>query len=101
MVTYKSSMPEITLKYKSGNYNKIKIIKSNDAYEFFLHIFNADTIEYLEEAIVLLLNRHNNTIGFVKLSTGRTVGTVVDTKVLFSIALQAGAHAIILAHNHP
>ncbi|HKG07569.1 MAG TPA: JAB domain-containing protein, partial [Pedobacter sp.] len=32
---------------------------------------------------------------------GGVAGTVIDPKVIFSIALKANASNIILAHNHP
>jgi DNA repair protein RadC len=101
MITYKSPLPEITIKYKKGDFKKIKIERSKDAYELFKELFNADTIEYTEESVVLFLNRLNATIGFVKLSSGGMIGTVVDKRVVMTLALQCGAYAIILAHNHP
>jgi len=50
---------------------------------------------------VLLLNRANRVLGFVKISEGGVSGTVVDPKKIFQIALKANASGIILAHNHP
>lgn len=101
MITYKSNLPEVTLKYKSGEFKKSKIHTSRDCYEIVKEMFNSDTLEYIEEFIVLLLNRANNTIGWVKLSSGGITGTVVDVRVLFTIALQSGASSILIAHNHP
>lgn len=37
----------------------------------------------------------------VQLSKGGITGTVVDIRLAFKQALQLGAVAIILAHNHP
>ncbi|HEX5000915.1 MAG TPA: JAB domain-containing protein [Bacteroidia bacterium] len=35
------------------------------------------------------------------MSIGGTTGTVVDPKLVFSVALKCNAHGIILCHNHP
>ena len=40
-------------------------------------------------------------MGFTKISSGGTTGTVVDLKVVFQTALKVNAHFIILCHNHP
>ncbi|MCC6837884.1 MAG: JAB domain-containing protein [Bacteroidia bacterium] len=61
----------------------------------------SDKIHYLEESLMMLLNRANRLIGYTKLSIGGTTGTVVDLKVIFQTALKANAQSIILFHNHP
>lgn len=60
-----------------------------------------DDLEYREEFFVLMLNRANRLIGWVRLSSGGISGTVADPKMIFQAALLANASAIILAHNHP
>ena len=50
---------------------------------------------------MLLLNRRNSVLGIVDVSIGGISGTVIDPKVVFVVALKAGASGIILAHNHP
>jgi len=60
-----------------------------------------DRIELLEEFKVMLLNRHNKVLGVASISVGGMEATIVDPKVVFSIALKAKASQIILAHNHP
>lgn len=54
-----------------------------------------------EEFWVLILNRANKIQSQHRISVGGLSGTVADPKVIFKIALQQGASAIILAHNHP
>lgn len=95
------TLPEIKLSYKTGTFEKTKIESSSTAALILRKMYDADLLEYREEFIMILLNRSNLTIGFVKLSTGGLSGTVVDPKMIFSIALKAGASAIILSHNHP
>lgn len=79
----------------------ITIQSSTDAYKVFKQIFNADTFDWVEESIILCLNRANKVVGFYKISSGGTTGTVVDPKVIFTVALNCAASGIILAHNHP
>lgn len=60
-----------------------------------------DRMEFLEEFKILLLNRRNRVLGVVNISSGGVSGTVADPKVIFAIALKAGASGVILSHNHP
>jgi DNA repair protein RadC len=48
-----------------------------------------------------MLNRSARVLGIYEASSGGTVGTVVDAKLIFIAALKANASSIILAHNHP
>jgi DNA repair protein RadC len=50
---------------------------------------------------MITLNRANEVISVDKLSSGGTSGVIVDSKVVFTIALKLTGHSIILAHNHP
>ncbi|MFC2176009.1 DNA repair protein RadC [Bacteroidota bacterium] len=54
-----------------------------------------------EEFWVVFLNRANHVIGIENISKGGVSGTVVDPKVVFKLAVQYPASAIILCHNHP
>ncbi len=54
-----------------------------------------------EEFWILLLNNSNKVIHQQKLSTGGITGTIVDVRILFKIALEHQAIALILCHNHP
>ncbi|MBP6826108.1 MAG: DNA repair protein RadC [Saprospiraceae bacterium] len=54
-----------------------------------------------EEFWVLLLNKANEVFSRERLSTGGMSGTVVDVKMLFKVALDARAAAVIAIHNHP
>ncbi len=78
-----------------------QITSSADSYKVLQQCFSADTINYSEEFILLLLNKANRLIGWVKISAGGIAGTVCDQRIIFAIALQTGATSIILAHNHP
>lgn len=54
-----------------------------------------------EEFWVLYLNNSNKVIHKAQLSKGGMTGTVVDTRIVFKIALEYNAISLILTHNHP
>ncbi|MEZ4778974.1 MAG: DNA repair protein RadC [Flavobacteriaceae bacterium] len=54
-----------------------------------------------EEFWIVYLNNSNKVLQTMQLSKGGITGTVVDIRLAFKNALQLGAIAIILAHNHP
>ena len=101
MKEYKSLLPEITLKYKKGETKKYQITTSRDTNDILKVLFNTDTVELCEECLCIFLNRNNNTIGWWRVSQGGMTGTVVDVRLILVTALNCGATAIILAHNHP
>ena len=78
-----------------------KICKSSDAFNVLQNFWPVQRIEYQEDFFILLLNKANKVIGICNLSTGGMSATVVDLKIMFSVALKAAASAIIMAHNHP
>jgi DNA repair protein RadC len=96
-------LPELKIRVerKQGDGSTYQVTSSKTAYQFFYSIFDADTILWTEESAMIILNRANEIIGYSKISSGGTAGTVVDAKVIFTKALLAGGHSIILAHNHP
>ena len=95
------SICEIQVSYTNKNNNKTKITSSNIAYELLLIYWNKGTIELQEEFKILLLNRANEVLGIYPVSKGGVSGTLVDPKLVFSVALKCNASSIILAHNHP
>lgn len=98
-MSYKVS--EISIVYKPKKGKRPQITESIHAFHVLLDIYDWNTIEYQETFWVLFLNRSNRVIGAHKLSVGGRNGTVVDARILFTVALKANAVAIILSHNHP
>lgn len=93
---------EIEIKFSGAKKTELKqITSSQDCFELAKLLFDKSTIDWTEEMILVCLNRANKVIGYYKLSSGGTAGTVCDPKVIFTIALQACASSIILMHNHP
>ncbi len=77
---------------------RVKITKSNDVFLFFKDVFQ--DLQH-EECHLLLLNRANEIIHTQQISKGGVAGTVVDGKLVYKIALDYLASALILCHNHP
>lgn len=54
-----------------------------------------------EEFWVLYLNNSNKVLSKSQQSKGGIMGTLVDVRLVFKTALEIGATALILCHNHP
>lgn len=54
-----------------------------------------------EEFWVIYLNRRNEVVKKSNISKGGVSGTIADGKIIFKIAIELLASAIILCHNHP
>lgn len=99
------NIPEFTLPnvFKAQTVSKehaIKITESTICYNTLKPIYESlDTDS--EHFVILFLNRNNIIMSYQVLSTGGTIGTIVDPKKLFKSALLAGAKGLILSHNHP
>lgn len=92
---------EIVYKPKFQRDNLEKITNSLGAANLLRKSYNENTIECQEEVIVLFLDNANHVIGLQKLSKGGVSSTVVDTRLILSVALKSFASSIILSHNHP
>ncbi|RZL09095.1 MAG: DNA repair protein [Pedobacter sp.] len=78
-----------------------KINHSKDAYNILFNNWDQGRIELNEQFYILLLNRANNVIGMTEISSGGFSGTLVDPKLVFSIALKSCSAGLVLCHNHP
>nr|WP_304608124.1 DNA repair protein RadC [Lentiprolixibacter aurantiacus] len=84
--------------YSKSNKKRIHIKDSNGAYQV---LFPKLACLPHEEFWILYLNNANRVIHEFQLSKGGITGTLVDVRLLLKKALQVGAVALILAHNHP
>lgn len=101
--SFQENISQISLVYK----NKVKAIErpkvcqSSDAYRIFRENWNDLTINLFEEFKVLLLDNSNRCMGISTISKGGLTSTLVDTRLIFALALKARSHRILLGHNHP
>ena len=93
---------ELKLTYKTtvNINNQPTITSAESAFDVLLANWS-DQLEYVEEVNILLVNRANKVIGIYNVSKGGRSEAVVDSKVIFTAALEGGATGIILSHNHP
>lgn len=75
-----------------------KISGSRDAFEILRPAIGE--LEH-EEFWILYLNNANKVLHRSQLSKGGLTGTLVDVRIVMKKALELGAVALILAHNHP
>ena len=54
-----------------------------------------------EEFWVLFLTNSNKVLGKEQISKGGFTGTLVDVRIVMKLAIELGAVAMVLAHNHP
>lgn len=85
-------------KYHESGQAPTHIRTAKAAYE----IFRTQLIDLNhEEFWMLLLNNAHRMIACTQVSSGGRSMTIVDPKIVFKIALEHHATAIIVAHNHP
>jgi len=102
MSKYKTmKISEISVSYSNSKQKKLKVRNSKESYEILLNSWDKNIIELQEEFKILLLNRSNTVLGVYPMSKGGVSGTIVDAKLVFSVALKCNASSIIVAHNHP
>ncbi|OUR91469.1 hypothetical protein A9Q87_10465 [Flavobacteriales bacterium 34_180_T64] len=78
--------------------NTYKITSSESVFELLQPIIGALPHE---EFWIIYLNNSNKVIQKQQLSKGGITGTLVDVRLVLKNALEVGATALILAHNHP
>jgi DNA repair protein RadC len=90
------------LKVEKGteNFESVKVTTSKGAEEY-ARKFYFDDLEIYESMFLMLLNRSNMIIGWVKISQGGIASTVCDIKIMLKYAIETLASGIILVHNHP
>lgn len=75
-----------------------KITSSNDAFKILQPILGELPHE---EFWILLLDNSHKVLEKKNISIGGITGTLVDTRLVFKKAIEAGAVAMVLSHNHP
>ena len=77
------------------------ICSSSQLAEFIRSCYDPNTLQYAESFYCLYLNRANKVLAVTEISKGGMTGTVADIRTIFALALQCGAVALIISHNHP
>lgn len=98
-----TQLREITISYKAiEGLEKVGSIRNSlDAYTQLIKFYDTQTISCQEQFVIMYLNRANKPIGLIPLFKGGLTGTVVDVRLIMSIALKSLASSVIISHNHP
>lgn len=97
----KDFIPELKVRYNKGKLFLGKVTQASEVANFIRKIYGAGEIELQEAFVILYLNTANEIIGYYKHTKGAISATIVDTRIVFSVALKCLATKIILSHNHP
>ena len=90
---------ELSRRYNtSEGIKKDKITSSNTVFKILQPILG--DLPH-EEFWIIYLNNSNKVLRKAQISKGGITGTLVDIRLVLKNALQLGAVALILAHNHP
>jgi DNA repair protein RadC len=92
---------EISLHYEAATVMPTPFTDSDIAYDYFLKIWDMDTIDIQEDVVALYLNQRGQLIGHRRLSRGDTHSALFSQKIICAIGLLCLASGVILAHNHP
>lgn len=92
---------EIQVSYYPRLIQSQKIASSSDAVEIIRKAWDKRTIEMQEEVKLILLNQSNTVLGIYNLSKGGINSSLVDVRLILSVALKCLATGVILVHNHP
>jgi DNA repair protein RadC len=97
-----TQVAEIMVSYRPAISDKPVIKTPLDAYTILKDQFFPDeTISLQERFVVMYLNNANRVLGIYPVSLGGINKTIVDIRLIFSVALRIAATSIMLAHNHP
>lgn len=96
-----TQVAELLVSYSAHIMSEQKISNSRESYSLITNHWNLDTMEMLEEVKILLLNKANKVLGIYDLSKGGISSSIIDIKIVLSIALKTLASGIIIVHNHP
>lgn len=109
------SVNQVRMKTLSQHFEEVQLIYRNKmkacdrptvdnpekAYQTLKEIWDDTQIALVEEAKMLLLDNALRLMSYANISKGGTSATIVDPKIVFSIALKRRASKLIIAHNHP
>lgn len=90
---------ELCRRRESQIKNAVPILRNSES---IYNLIKSDLVDKIvEEFWIILVNNSNRFIKKQLISSGGISSTLVDPRVIFKIALEYNATAIILIHNHP
>ena len=96
------SASHISINYKKGIKNDLRVHNSIDAFNIADSVWNRDLINLHEQFVALYFSASKQLIGWRVISSGNMQAVAVHMKLIVSLALQSMASGVIIAHNiHP
>lgn len=86
---------ELKVSYHPAKCRKPRIQTAKDAFNELYRFYPEDTIALQEQMVVMYLGRNARVLGIYNLSRGGITGTVVDIRLVLSVALSIAATKII------
>lgn len=96
-----TTVSEIQVAYYPCKMFETSLNESSDVIEAIRTIWDNRMIEMQEEVKIIFVNSSNTVIGFYSLSKGGITSSLVDIRLILSVALKCLATGLILVHNHP
>jgi len=96
-----TQVAEISVSYRPAIANKPIIKCALDAYVVLREFFTPETIQVNEQFLVMYLNKANRVLGVYPAFVGGITSSIVDLRLILSIALKTLATSVVLCHNHP
>lgn len=96
----KQSLYKLSLKKTKTDFESVKVQSSLDAEKLARKLYGDDLTIY-ESFFLILLNRYNRTVSYVKIGQGGRHGTIVDISMVAKYAVEDLCSSVILIHNHP
>ena len=100
-----SFIPEIRIKVemkRGKEYDEAKGISNpQDMANVMRTMFDQGKINWVEECVMLCLNYANKVVGYHRISSGGVTASVMDVRVIATVALTNCATSVAIAHNHP
>src|SRR5664279_2931356 len=93
-----TQVAEISINYRPAIANKPIIKSPFDAYVVLREFFEPETIQVNEKFLVMYLNKANRVLGVFPVSVGGITSTIVDLRLILSIALKTLATSVMLCH---
>lgn len=95
-------VPEVKVKINRGKRtNADQVTSPRTAVEIVRKWITKNKIETQEYFIVMFLDRSNKVLGIYLNTIGTMNSVIIDRRLVYSAALQIGAQAMMIFHNHP
>ena len=90
---------ELTLQYRKKKGESFEVVNTAGSAALFIRRILPDNVR--EHFVVLLLDARLQVVSYYVAATGGASSCPVSEREVFQAAVVAGAHALVVAHNHP